>query len=193
MLTKILSLVSNSNPSFIGIYDNVLSQKECETLIDYLEKSEEKIYGIENDAKKVGITKSYDFNNPDDYDVNKIVNKSIEKSFPKYKSNYSWLAMGGEWWSVDRYYNLQKFEEGGGFFTPHCENGIETPQRMLVWMVYLNNAISGTEFIYYNRIVKPKLGRMVIWPAGWTHTHKGVVPNKGNKYMATGWCEYRKE
>ena len=37
------------------------------------------------------------------------------------------------------------------------------------------------------KIVKPEIGRTVIWPAGWTHPHKGVTPNKGLKYIATGW------
>ena len=57
----------------------------------------------------------------------------------------------------------------------------------LAWMVYLNDAASGTEFPYQEMIVEPKEGRTVIWPAGWTHPHKGVTPNEGIKYIATGW------
>ena len=29
-----------------------------------------------------------------------------------------------------------------------------------------------------------------MWSAGWTHPHKGVTPNVGDKYIVTGWCEY---
>ena len=39
MLRKIRSLVSNSNPSYIGIYDNILPSAECERLISLFEKS----------------------------------------------------------------------------------------------------------------------------------------------------------
>ena len=39
MLRKILSLVSNYNPSFIEIYDNALTKKECEILISQFNKS----------------------------------------------------------------------------------------------------------------------------------------------------------
>ena len=58
-------------------------------------------------------------------------------------------------------------------------------------MLYLNNAKSGTRFYYpdliQNKVVNAKRGRIVIWPAYWTHPHSGVTPNKGDKYIATGW------
>ena len=84
-------------------------------------------------------------------------------------------------------YNLQKYEEGEGFFSLHNEQSGSYPYRLLAWMVYLNDAKSGTEFPYQEMIVEPKEGRTVIWPAGWTHPHKGVTPNEGTKYIATGW------
>ena len=33
-------------------------------------------------------------------------------------------------------------------------------------------------------------GRCVIWPAFWTHMHKGVVSKTETKYIATGWISY---
>jgi hypothetical protein len=39
MLRKIRSLVSNSD--YFGIYDNALSKKECEIIINQFEKSEQ--------------------------------------------------------------------------------------------------------------------------------------------------------
>ena len=84
-------------------------------------------------------------------------------------------------------YNLQKYEQGEGFFSLHNEQSGSYPYRLLAWMVYLNDAKSGTEFPYQEMTVTPKEGRTVIWPAGWTHPHKGVTPNEGIKYIATGW------
>ena len=57
-------------------------------------------------------------------------------------------------------------------------------------MFYLNNAKCGTEFMEYPT-VQAKIGRLVIWPAFWTHVHKGVIPNKGIKYIITGWASYK--
>ena len=61
--------------------------------------------------------------------------------------------------------------------------------RVLAWMFYLNDAKCGTEFMNYPT-VSAKMGRLVIWPAGWTHLHKGVTPNRGLKYITTGWCSF---
>ena len=39
--------------------------------------------------------------------------------------------------------------------------------------------------------VRAKMGRCVIWPAGWTHIHRSA-PNKGLKYYLSGWVSYEK-
>ena len=94
-------------------------------------------------------------------------------------------------WRVAPHYNIQKYNgENEGFFTLHNEDSGSHPYRMLVWMMYLNDAKSGTEFPYQNKTITPKVGRTVIWPAGWTHPHKGVTPNEGIKYISTGWFYY---
>ena len=38
---------------------------------------------------------------------------------------------------------------------------------------------------------KPKKGLTVIWPAIWTHTHKGLPAPKELKYICTGWYEWK--
>ena len=59
-------------------------------------------------------------------------------------------------------------------------------------MMYLNDIDDegGTEFFYQKRKVKPKKGRIVIWPADWTHTHRGVTSMTQEKYIVTGWYSF---
>ena len=59
-------------------------------------------------------------------------------------------------------------------------------------MTYLNNVKSGgeTEWFYQNLKVKPQKGLTVIWPAIWTHTHRGLPAPKELKYICTGWYDY---
>ena len=56
-------------------------------------------------------------------------------------------------------------------------------------MVYLNDDFEGgeTEFLYYKRRERPEKGKLLLWPAGYTHTHRGGMVLKGNKYIVTGW------
>ena len=43
---------------------------------------------------------------------------------------------------------------------------------------------------YQNKTFECKKGATLIWPAQWTHTHKGVISNEETKYIATGWYSY---
>ena len=38
--------------------------------------------------------------------------------------------------------------------------------------------------------MKPKKGLTIIFPAEWTHTHRGIVSHKDTKYLLTGWFTY---
>jgi hypothetical protein len=58
-------------------------------------------------------------------------------------------------------------------------------------MMYLNDVDDGgeTEFLYQSKRYKPVKGRVLIWPAGFTHVHRGNPPLSGEKYIATSWLE----
>ena len=90
-------------------------------------------------------------------------------------------------------FNIQHYPIGGGFKEWHCENtGDGTAlKRHLVFMTYLNNVEDGgTEFYYQGIKTKAEKGLTLIWPATWTHTHKGVVSNTKEKIIATGWYSF---
>ena len=56
-------------------------------------------------------------------------------------------------------------------------------------MLYLNDDYEGgeTEFLYYKTRIKGEKGKLLIWPAGITHAHRGGLVLDGTKYVATGW------
>ena len=85
---------------------------------------------------------------------------------------------------------MQHTPEGGGYHHWHYEAmGLSHSPRNLVWMMYLNEDFEGgeTEFLDQKRRVKPTTGTVLIWPAGFTHTHKGNLVLSGDKYILTGW------
>ena len=85
---------------------------------------------------------------------------------------------------------IQKYDTDGHFNSWHYERGAGyTMKRCLVYMTYLNTVEDGgeTEFLYQNKKIKPEVGKTIIWPSEWTHTHRGLKPNSGVKYISTGW------
>jgi len=60
-------------------------------------------------------------------------------------------------------------------------------------MIYLNTVSDGggTKFTCYDETINAEEGRLVIWPASWTHTHHGCVSPTEHKYIATGWYSFQ--
>ena len=86
---------------------------------------------------------------------------------------------------------IKKIPIGGGFHQWHFENGgIAYSQRKFVIQLYLNDDFEGgeTEFLYQNRRELPRQGDILIFPAGYTHTHRGNPPIGGDKYLITSWA-----
>ena len=109
----------------------------------------------------------------------------------KYSEKYPHLNTLSSWVASSRY-NIQRYDDGEGYFMMHCEHDEKTPFRILAWMYYLNDLENGgTKFTNYNMVVHAKKGRLVIWPAYWTHTHCGVISNTQTKYIATGWYTFK--
>ena len=96
--------------------------------------------------------------------------------------------------------NLQKYVAGqGGYPYWHCEqyprrdNG-EALHRAVLWTIYLNDGFDAgeTEFLYQQRKIAPRTGSLLIAPTGFTHTHRGNRPGRGDKYIATSWILYQR-
>ena len=91
-------------------------------------------------------------------------------------------------------FNIQSYEPKEGYFKWHSEASPELSimrTRWIVWMLYLNDVPDGgTEFLYQDLQVDAEKGKLVIWPAFFTHTHRGIVSNTTKKIIVTGWGNY---
>jgi hypothetical protein len=91
---------------------------------------------------------------------------------------------------------MQRTDPGGGYHVWHGEQGNgDNAERVLVYMLYLNTLTSEeageTEFLYQQRRLQPTENTMVIWPATFTHAHRGnTVFGERSKYIVTGWFYY---
>jgi len=79
-----------------------------------------------------------------------------------------------------------------GFHKFHMDWGASNEKsgtRMIVAMLYLNDVLIGgeTEFKHQEMSIQPRQGTVVIWPAGFTHLHRGNPPISNTKYIINRW------
>jgi Rps23 Pro-64 3,4-dihydroxylase Tpa1-like proline 4-hydroxylase len=91
---------------------------------------------------------------------------------------------------------VQKTVPGGGYHVWHGEqSGGLNAARVLTYMLYLNTLEpeegGETEFLYQKLRIRPEENTMIVWPAAFTHAHRGntVLGNRA-KYIITGWFYY---
>ena len=91
--------------------------------------------------------------------------------------------------------NIQWYPKGGGFKKWHFEaSSMPYMSRVLVYMTFLNDVPDGgTIFKYQNITIPAKKGLTLIWPAGFTHVHKGQVSHTKDKLILTGWWRLKNE
>ena len=130
-----------------------------------------------------------------DSDILEDFMKAMKGAFELYKKEYEWIDIMTTEWSFFPPFNIQKYNPGEAYNPIHIEEGGPRAgkiQRKLAFCTYLNDIEEGgeTEFILQGVKVKPKKGLTVIWPAGWTHPHRGIPALTETKYIATGWAGY---
>lgn len=190
---------------FIETYDKILTPEQCNEIITLFDKCSTKNQGrvageVDLTAKNsVNMDLYVNFNpyeeslSPENKIINNIIMPALGIGIHLYKKKYPFLDMGLDAWTLFNSYHISLFKEKeGGYFVEHCEAGSwKRSVRMLAWMFYLNDAKSGTRFYAQKRDIKPTVGKLVVWPAGWTHSHSGITPNKSDKYIITGWHIFR--
>lgn len=187
-------------PDFIEVYKNAFSKEYCDELINLF-----------NEYQSLGMTKSHRdegksaMNKEDNFlflseiDIMRVNNNLVEQfndvfwdsCYPKYFDKYNVLSVLDDHAIFSL--KLQKTKPGEGYHVWHCEQGgSHTSKRLMVFTVYLNDDYDAgeTEFLYQQKRIKGNTGDVCIFPASYTHTHRGNPPMNGEKYILTGWVEF---
>ena len=185
---------------FIGVYENAFTKEYCEKIIKYFDEMQQA--GCTLNRQREGASKTQ---KDDDafYGHNEIniqysgqvfteLNTTFWKIYKEqYAPNFSVLIESGQHNNYS--FKVQKTPVGGGYHIWHYESDSRDKcHRLITWMIYLNDVEEGgeTEFLYQHMRLKPKQGTLVIWPASFTHTHRGNPPLSNEKYIITGWSEF---
>ena len=172
---------------------NILNSDECQHFIDLIENAPKSHKQFDKFRGYLTLTKM-DFNTKQWNDMYEIMNNCMDE----YVSLHPFLNVMGVEWGIDGPPNIQKYFPGNFYKAEHCEHGITGGQqllglrRVIAWMIYLNTIKNGggTRWPQQNFISTPKEGDLYIWPAGWTHSHHGMIAPYETKYIITGWCSF---
>jgi hypothetical protein len=187
---------------FIGVYDNFLSKQECELAITKFDQLVSQGFGYDRSYENTTKTKK------DDHaisscaeelhsfgidEIHRIFNQKFwtHLAYKAYLKEYDILEDCGK--HIITVNKIQKSVPGQGYHVWHFEaSQLASSSRLLTYIVYLNDVEEGgeTEFLYQHKRIPPKQGTIVIFPASFTHTHRGNTVLKGNKYIMTGWVEF---
>ena len=174
--------------NFIEIYKT--PKKICDHLINYHKKNKEhKVIGETSSGINKDVKDSIDV-----YFFNQSQNKNIKDFFnvlSECVSNYCNKYDIKENMRTYTINHIQHYKPGAGYPSLHYERGSDVPKRILTYMLYLNTVTDkgGTEFPYQNITLSATKGDLVLWPAEFTHQHRGVISPTQEKYIATGWFE----
>lgn len=179
-------LLNTEYDQFLGIFNRSLNTKICNGLIEKIKNPEnESIIESHWGPYRNDYVVAYPLNNWNDT-IFKNLKDYLSLCLYFYAKEYPSIMQNN---IATHSVKLQMTKIQGGFHNWHHETDNDV-ERIAVWMVYLNdleNDDGTTEFIYQKRKITPTAGTCIIWPAGYTHSHRGNPPYHASKYIATGW------
>jgi len=185
--------------NFIGVYDNYITKEECNKAIQIFEDQKKFNQTLDRiKAENISVLQKQDnhcYVDPGNLELwweqlkTLILNYDLAfKHYIKHTGAHSAYDM------LDFKYTsikIQKTLPTEGYHVWHIEHGlgVQCSNRAFAFSVYLNDVEEGgeTEFLHFSKRVKPKTGRIVIWPASFPYLHRGNPPISGEKYMLTSW------
>jgi Rps23 Pro-64 3,4-dihydroxylase Tpa1-like proline 4-hydroxylase len=188
---------------FIGTYKDVFEDGFCEHIIAEFERiratgagwtrqESEPATRLEKADKALNILNHATelFNNSR---IEDVFFSGLQKCFESYRETFSQLKHVNV---VANYMKVQKTSPAEGYHVWHSERAHgRDRERVLVYSLYLNDLPEKdggeTEFLYQKLRVKPEKNKLIIWPADFTHVHRGNPPlGETDKYIVTGWFYY---
>ena len=175
--------------NYITYFDNVLNKTFCEDIIEYYEKTNNKELVENNNMRftQLNLNQSENGKPYVDYIMRNCFMPLIEEYKIKFNINQFPDDYAYEQLRIKKYMPNNKDE-----FKLHVDvEDYPTAKRFLVFFVYLNDNEKGlTCFPDYDIKVKPKTGRVLMFPPLWTHRHYAEKPIKEPKYILGSYLHY---
>jgi hypothetical protein len=192
---------------YIKVYDNVFSEEFCKTYIELYEqtkrteadviKSKTLCYRKDGtkicqrcNCQRIDLMQHGLFDN-----LNPLAIKSFQEVLKRYitDTNMSQYQFPESYGWED--FKIKKYDIGKEQFLPHVDvMDHASARRFLVFIAYMNDNFEKgeTHFLKSNNKIKPKVGRVLVFPCLWTYLHEGVTPvgHGDSKYILGTYLHY---
>jgi hypothetical protein len=178
---------------YVKVYDNALPKEFCDLIIQEFESSVNKHERHDNNGHpnftQLNLTK---------YFGDSSIHSAIVKRALFFKHQYiadtgSRMFPEVHGWEEIR---MKKYNNDGiDRFDEHIDAcDLESSKRFLVMFWYLNDVDEGGETVFtapLNISVKPKAGRILMFPPMWMYPHAGMAPKSNSKYIIGSYLHYK--
>lgn len=196
--------------NFIYENDNSLCEELCNDIIELYENEDGKYDGLTGGGVQKKIKNTTDFiipkNNEKWEKIEKCLYKELHKNILKYIEHINCESYNPEFnngrdtnifknTNLELYYFMvQKYEKHVGEYVYHNDFWVEesSKYRVITFLWYLNDVEEGGETQFWDSYkIKPKTGKLIMFPSCWTHQHRGLMPKSSNKYIITNWLHLK--
>ena len=178
---------------YIKVYDNVLPEEHCKTLIDKFEANKDQQVSTDLDNHRhfteININQHQDWKNMVDglyttlrpYVDKYMKDNNIDK-VKQLPEKFGFEQIRFKKYEVN---NVDEFQE-------HVDvMDYASAKRFLVFFLYLKDNEGGhTSFPEYKMKVQPKTGRLLMFPPMWNYKHIGHKPIQQPKYIVGSYLHY---
>lgn len=179
---------------FVWCHDNSLAGEFCTDVISKFDKDERQYEGRTGGGYTPTLKNSKDLvisTLPDWATHDAVFAKALTVALQLYNAHLRDVGMPFDLPHMrDTGYQIQKYDASKGFYGWHSDYLPATHvqnTRLYAFIWYLNDVSSGGETQFLQDTVRPRVGKLLIFPATWTCVHKGCQPVSNAKYICTGW------
>ena len=181
---------------FVYEIENNIPDEMCDEIIKRFEDDNRKRNGVVGGGFMPRIKKSTDIfigEYEEWSDIKDYLHKKLSEGILQYRKylesevgSYFSKVFNKDYW--DSGYNIQRTQKGG-FYKWHTD---AEKDRKITFLWYLNtldpNVDGGATEFYNGKKITPQKGKLIFFPATWTHVHRGTpVISDNTKYICTGW------
>jgi 2OG-Fe(II) oxygenase superfamily len=194
---------------YIYEYNSSIPDILCDEIISLYETEEGRYPGVTASGVNPLIKHTTDFvipkSSPKWNEIEQFLYKELSRHLKHYldditKSEYfspehnngrdtTKNFLKGQQLQVD-HFMVQKYKQNEGMYIYHDDYSVEYDKkrfRVITYLWYLNDVYEGGETEFWGSYtIKPKKGKLILFPSFWCFPHRAKVPISSDKVIITG-------